>query len=231
MTGPVYSGSVELAGGTIEVQDIPATGGSSSPLVLLHEGLGSVSIWRDLPREPGYMHAEAEAVLPDLLREMRIDEPILVGHSDGASIALIHAANGSPVRAIVAMAPHAFVEECTIEGARAARAAYLDGDLRDRLARHHRDVDGAFFGWNDIWLSDSFRDWSIEDRLPDVQVPVLLVQCRDDPYGTLGQLDRIESSVPGPVERLVLPSGGHAPHNADRSQVLGAIAGFAEKLG
>ncbi|HET9077406.1 MAG TPA: alpha/beta hydrolase [Acidimicrobiales bacterium] len=256
---PVSSRRVHLAGGTLEVQDIAATGGGRAPMVLLHEGLGSISIWRDvprqladatgrrvvtysrfgygrstaaaLPRDPGYMHAEAREVLPALLDELGMDDPVLVGHSDGASIALIHAGSGGRVRAVAALAPHVFVEDCTVEGARAARSAYHDGDLRARLGRHHDHVDNAFYGWNDIWLSGSFRAWSIEDRLPQVRVPVLLIQCADDPYGTLEQLDRIEASVAGPVERLVLPTGGHAPHHADRGLVVGAIAAFADQLG
>ena len=245
---------VAVSGGPLEVQDIPAAQAGRAPLVLLHEGLGSVSAWKafperlagatgrrvvtfsrfgygrsgpaGLPRRPGYMHEEAETVLPELLDRLGADRPILVGHSDGASIALVHASTGRPVTAVVALAPHVMVEECTLEGARAARRAYRDGDLRARLARHHAVVDDAFYGWNDIWLAPEFRSWSIEDRLPGVEVPVLLVQCRDDPYGTLDQLDRIEKGVPGPVERLVLGTGGHAPHQSHPDRVLERIAGF-----
>lgn len=254
MTGTV----TDLPGGDVEVEDIPATRPGSPPLVLLHEGLGSISTWKDvparladmtgrrvvtysrsgyggsspapLPRRPGYMHFEAEVVLPALRERMGLGAPVLVGHSDGASIALIHAAGAGAVSAVVAMAPHAFVEECTLEGARAARRSYLGGDLRRRLSRHHADVDGAFFGWNDIWLSPDFRDWSIEDRLPGVEAPVLLVQCRDDPYGTLAQLDRIRSGVAGPVERLLFEAGGHSPQLSHPEEVLDAVAGFSDRF-
>ena len=246
---------IDLPSGRIEVDDIPApVGEAADPLVLLHEGLGSVRLWKDfparlgratgrrvvsysrygygtsatvaLPRPVGYMHEEADRVLPLVLDRMGIDRPVLVGHSDGASIALLYAGRRRPVSAIVAMAPHAFVEDCTVRGALAARAAYQDGPLRGRLARYHDDVDTAFYGWNDIWLDPAFRGWSIEDRLPAVSAPVLLVQCRDDPYGTMEQLDRIEAAVRGPVERLVMDEGGHAPHAADPDRVLSAIAGF-----
>ena len=246
---------LDLPYGRIEVDDIPAPAGEAAdPLVLLHEGLGSVRLWKDfparlgratgrrvvsysrygygasgpvtLPRPVGYMHEEADLVLPAVLDRMGIDRPVLVGHSDGASIALLYAGCRRPVSAIVAMAPHAFVEDCTVRGALAARAAYQDGPLRGRLARYHDDVDTAFYGWNDIWLDPGFRGWSIEDRLPGVSAPVLLVQCLDDPYGTLEQLDRIEAAVRGPVERLVMDQGGHAPHTADPDRVIAAIAAF-----
>ncbi len=244
---------LDLPSGRIEMEDIPALSGAGEPaLVLLHEGLGSVRLWKDFParlagatgrrvvsysrygygssapvarpRAVRYMHDEADSVLPAVLDRLEVEEPVLVGHSDGASIALLHAGDGHPVSAVVAMAPHVFVEDCTIEGARAARSAYCDGQLRDRLARYHDDVDGAFHGWNDIWLDPAFRDWSIEDRLAKVSAPLLLVQCRDDPYGTLEQLDRIEAAVSGPVERLVMDRGGHAPHAADPERVVAAIA-------
>ena len=237
----------------LEIDDIPGPAGLA-PLVLLHEGLGSVRLWKDfparlaratgrrvvsysrygygasppvtLPRPVRYMHDEADRVLPAVLDHMGIEAPVLIGHSDGASIALLYAGAGHPVSGIVAMAPHAFVEDCTIEGALTARAAYRDGQLRDRRARYHDDVDNAFYGLNDVWLDPAFRDWSIEDRLPKVEAPLLLLQCRDDPYGTLDQLDRIEAGVSGPVERLVMDGGGHDPHTAAPDAVTAAIAAF-----
>jgi len=222
-------------------------------LVFLHEGLGSAELWRDFPtrvgdaldcptfvysragyghtpREPGplpvtYLHDEAK-VLAVLLAERGIERPVLVGHSDGASIAIIAAGSGLPVTSLVLIAPHVFVEDRSIAGIEAARDAYETGDLRARLARHHDDVDAAFRGWNDVWLSPAFRSWDITPSLPAIVCPVLLVQCANDPYGTLAQLDAIESAVQGAVERLVLPGDGHSPHVEHPDQVVGAITRF-----
>jgi pimeloyl-ACP methyl ester carboxylesterase len=219
--------------------------------VFLHEGLGSAALWRDFPRRVAeavgrpttlvysrlgygrsapvarprpvtYMHDEALEVLPSLLEETGIDRPVLVGHSDGASIALIHAGAGFAVHALVLLAPHVFVEDRSIAGIEAATVAYEHGDLRRRLARHHDDVDGAFRGWNDVWLSPSFRSWDITGVLPAITCPVLVVQERDDPYGTLAQVDAIERGVSGPVERLVLPGSGHSPHLDHPDEVVAA---------
>jgi pimeloyl-ACP methyl ester carboxylesterase len=162
---------------------------------------------------------------------LAIETPILIGHSDGASIALIHAGAGMrPVAGVVALAPHVLVEERSLAGIRAARHEYLHGDLAARMGRYHDDPDATFWGWNDIWLSDSFRAWNIEAHLPAITCPVLLVQCADDRYGTLDQLDRIERQVAGPVERLVLPDGGHAPHLSHPDAVANRIAAFVSSL-
>ena len=134
--------------------------------------------------------------------------PILVGHSDGASIALIHAAH-RPVSALVLLAPHVFVEEITVSAIRETREAFLGGALRERMAGRHADPDAAFWGWCDVWLDPEFRDWNLEQEAARVSAPTLLIQGADDPYGTLEQIDRIQACAAGPVERLVLP-GGHA---------------------
>jgi pimeloyl-ACP methyl ester carboxylesterase len=167
------------------------------------------------------MHEEA-----DVLRAMGVDGAILVGHSDGASIALLAAGAGMPVRALVLLSPHVFVEDRSIEGILAAKVAYERGDLRERLARWHDDVDGAFRGWNDVWRSPAFRSWDITGCLGGVTSPVLLVQEEGDAYGTLAQLDAIERGVAGPVERLVLPGDGHAPHVDHPDEVVAAVAAF-----
>jgi pimeloyl-ACP methyl ester carboxylesterase len=169
------------------------------------------------------MHDEAR-VLKAMLVERGIERPVLVGHSDGASIAIIAAGSGLPVTSLVLMAPHVFVEDQSIAGIEAAKMAYEEGGLRARLARYHDDVDGAFRGWNDVWLSPEFRSWDITSYLPAIVCPVLLVQSADDPYGTLAQLDAIESGVRGPVERLVVPGDAHAPHVDHPEEVIDAVA-------
>ncbi len=148
------------------------------------------------------MHHEALAVLPELLAGLSLSDPVLVGHSDGASIALIHAAARRwPVAGVVALAPHVVVEERSIAGIEEARDAYRRDDrLRERLRRYHTDPDATFWGWNDVWLDPAFRSWNIEAYLPEISCPVLVVQCADDPYGTLDQVQRIEAAVSAPVE-------------------------------
>ena len=225
-------------------------------LVLLHEGLGSVGLWRDFParlneatgrrvaafsrfghgrseppprpRTPAFFHEEALEVLPDVLAQLGAPEPILVGHSDGASIALIHAAQHA-VTGIALLAPHVFVEDVTVAAISIARERYTEGDLRARMARHHDDVDAAFWGWCDVWLDPRFRAWSLDAEAEQVGCPTLLVQGVEDPYGTLEQLDRIEARVRGTVTRLEVP-GGHSPHLEAAGAVLAALAGFAARL-
>ena len=228
-------------------------------LILLHEGLGSIALWRDFPaklaeatgcpvvvysrygygrsdalagpRGVDYMHREALKTLAELRAELSLDDAILIGHSDGASIALIHAGSGRwPVRALVLEAPHVFVEDVSITSIAAARTAYEATDLRWRLARYHADVDSAFRGWNDIWLHADFRAWNIEEYLPGVRCPVLAIQGTDDEYGTPEQLDAIERGVAGPFERLVLPDCRHSPHRDQEDAVLTAMARFVARV-
>jgi pimeloyl-ACP methyl ester carboxylesterase len=176
------------------------------------------------------MHDEADVVLPALLEQFGVERPVLVGHSDGASIALLYAGAGRPVRALVLLAPHVFVEDRSIEGIEAARRAYRNGDLAVRLARHHDNPDATFRGWNDVWLSPEFRSWNIEDRLPAVTCPVLLVQGAADPYGTVAQLDAIERGVAGPCRRVVLPGVGHAPHAEAPAETLAVVGAFVGEV-
>lgn len=248
----------DVAGARLECLRID--GQRSQPtLVFLHEGLGSVALWRDfprqvatatglgvlaysragygrstpavLPRQPRYMHDEALVTLPALLDKLGIAQPVLVGHSDGASIALIHAGSQGPdVRAVVALAPHVFVEDVSIASIEQAKQTYSSTGLRDRLARYHADVDSAFFGWNDIWLAPEFRQWNIEPWLPRIRCPVLLIQGRDDEYGTLAQLDAIERQIAAPVERVVLADCGHSPHRDQPQATLAAITAFVSRL-
>ena len=244
----------DVAGHRLECVRI--RGAKSAPtLVFLHEGLGSVALWKDfparvaeatgcpvlvysragygrsspavLPRVPNYMHVEALTVLPALLDQLGITDPVLVGHSDGASIALLHAGSGSrPVRALVALAPHVFVEDMSIASIDEVRRQYETTDLREKLARRHADPDAAFRGWNDIWLAPAFRSWNIEACLPGVRCPLLLIQGRDDEYGSAAQLDAIERQVGGKVARIELADCRHSPHRDQPEATLAAIADF-----
>jgi pimeloyl-ACP methyl ester carboxylesterase len=180
------------------------------------------------PRTPAFFAEEALEVLPALLPQLDAETPLLVGHSDGASIALIHAAR-HPVAGLALLAPHVVVEEVTVAAIRETRERYLRDGLRERMERHHDDVDAAFWGWCDVWLDPEFRAWNLEADAERVSAPALLIQGADDPYGTLDQLDRIEARVRGPVSRLVVP-GGHSPHLEQPDAVVAAIAAFAAGL-
>jgi pimeloyl-ACP methyl ester carboxylesterase len=230
-------------------------------LVFLHEGLGSAAQWRDfparlgertgcptlaysrrgygrssavaLPRPLTYMHEEGERVLPALLDACGVRSCVLVGHSDGASIALVHA--GTPaargrVRGLVLEAPHVFVEDLSVASIAAAREAFEHGALREGLAKYHDDPDGAFRGWNRAWLDPGFRTWNLEGYLPAIDVPVLVVQGENDPYGTLAQVEAIERGVAGGAERRVLPACGHAPHRDQPGATLDAMVAFVERV-
>lgn len=227
-------------------------------LVLLHEGLGSAAMWKDFPdllaeatgcrtlvysrlgygqsdvlrhaHRPDYMHREALEVLPQVLEQLDIDSPILIGHSDGASIALIHAGAGHRVRALALMAPHVFVEDLTVDNIVQAKTAFETTDMAVKLARYHADAFAVFRAWNDIWLHPEFRGWNIESYLSGVVCPVLAIQGADDEYGTLAQLDAIERGVRGRFERLILPECRHSPHRDQKERTLEAIAGFVERI-
>ena len=219
---------------------------AGAPLVVfLHEGLGSVAMWRDYPQQlcdaggyrglvysrPGYgrstprargeqwpvgfMHEQANAVLPRFLASVGVDPagppPWLLGHSDGASIALIYAAcRPAAVAGVIAVAPHIVVEPVSLQSIRVARDAYVNGDLKPRLARYHDDVDSAFFGWNDAWLAPAFAGWSIEPLLAALRCPILAVQGADDEYGTLAQVEGIRDRA-AQTEVVVIPACGHSP--------------------
>ncbi|MHB1833616.1 MAG: alpha/beta fold hydrolase [Solirubrobacteraceae bacterium] len=240
---------VALDGRGVEVLDLEGDP-RRAPIVMLHEGLGSVGLWREFPatlaratgrrvvaysrfghgrsqrpprpRTPAFFHEEALEVLPALLAQLKITRPVLVGHSDGASIALIYAAHHQPAAAAL-LAPHVFVQQITVDAIRDTRTSYVEGHLRRRMQRHHDDPDAAFWGWCDVWLDPAFRDWSLEDEAAAVTVPVLLIQGSEDPYGTLEQLARIEARLPVKAQRLVLP-GGHSPHLEHPHEVARAIA-------
>jgi pimeloyl-ACP methyl ester carboxylesterase len=244
---------VTAAGRRLEYQRIDAD--ESKPvLVFLHEGLGSITQWRDFPhkvvaatgcsvllyarygygqsdvlaepRKLDFMHDEALVALPDLLSALEISNPILVGHSDGASIALIHAvAFARRVAHAVVLAPHVFVEEVGLVSIRAAREAYRGTDLRARLARYHDDADSAFGGWNEAWLDPAFAAWNIEPLLPRIRCPLLAIQGVDDEYGTMAQIDAIAARVPA-TRVLKLQHCGHSPHRDQPEAVIAATIDF-----
>ena len=225
-----------------------------TPVVFLHEGLGSVDLWRDFPaalveecRHPGfvysrygngwsprlteprptaYMHTEALDVLPEIIEQVADRPPILVGHSDGASIALIYAGSGHPVEGLVLIAPHVFVEPETIGSIQSLRDSFPHSDLPAKMGNHHQDPKATFYGWADVWLSDGFRSWNIEEFLPAVTCPVLLIQGDQDEYGTVKQLAAIEAATGGTVDGLIVHGAEHSPHLSHPDVVLAAIADF-----
>ena len=229
-------------------------------IVFLHEGLGSLAMWKDFPQRlcgaancrglvysrPGYgrstarqadeiwnpdfMHRQACEVLPALFEALGMDAavrpPWLYGHSDGASIALLYAANfPDRVAGAVLAAPHILVEDLSVVSITKARSAYLESDLRQRLAKYHNDPDSAFWGWNRIWLAPEFRDWSIEAEIGSIRCPVLAVQGLDDEYGTLRQIQGIKESLPQ-TELLELPKCGHSPHRDQPEKLIAAVTQF-----
>jgi pimeloyl-ACP methyl ester carboxylesterase len=188
-----------------------------------------------IPRPLTYMHDEALVSLPEILEAVGVRRAILFGHSDGGSIALVFAGSGLPATerllGLVLEAPHVFVEDVSVASIAAAADAYRTTELRERLKRQHgHNVDGAFWGWNRAWLDPGFRSWNIEEYLPRIRVPALVIQGEDDPYGTLAQVDSIETKSGGPVSRLVLPSCGHAPHRDQPEATIEAVARFVARL-
>jgi len=254
----IDSGFLDAAGGRLEYSRWGAGGASAGPpLVLLHEGLGCIGMWRSwpadlaratgcevfaysrfgygasspasLPRPLDFMAREARTVLPLVLEEAGIGEaPVLVGHSDGGTIALLSAASGEVrLSGVATLAAHAFNGPRGIEGIEAAREAFRRGGLRRRLARYHGEgTDDAFRGWCDAWLDPDFEHWSIEKELPAVDVPLLVVQGRNDPYGTLRQVEVIADRAAGPVRTLVLDDCGHSPHRDRERATTAAVARF-----
>lgn len=251
---------IHMDGVRLECRWIGARRTGAPVLVFLHEGLGSVSLWRDfpdrvaaatglaafvfsrqgyggstpvrLPRPLDYLEREARAVLPRVLDAAGIDSAILIGHSDGATIALVHGAidGGTRVRAVAALAPHTFVEDMCVAAIAVVKDTY-DKVLRPRLERHHgANVDGAFWGWNDAWLNPGFKAMEFRPLLAAITQPVLVIQGEDDEYATLAQVEAVRDGVGGPVRALVLPACGHTPQRDQPQAVLDAIVELVRPL-
>lgn len=254
---------VEADGHQLDYHWIGPGPAEAPTIVMLHEGLGSVSMWRDFPeavaaatgmgvlvysrwgygnsdpfhdypRDVNYMNPEAQRGLRDVLRALKVERPILFGHSDGASIALIYAGSNLDPKplGIILMAPHVFVEDVTTISIAKARVAYEAEGLKAGLARHHADVDSAFYGWNTIWLLPQFIEgWNIEPFLPTTECPILVIQGEDDEYGTAKQLDAIKDGSGGRAEILLLADCKHSPHRDQRDATLDAVTRFAHTVG
>jgi pimeloyl-ACP methyl ester carboxylesterase len=248
---------VQAAGRSLNYDWIGGGSEARPVLVFLHEGLGSIRQWRDFPaqvaeatgcralvydrygygdsdvlekkRDIEFMHLEALRSLPELLRNLKIENPILVGHSDGASIALIHAGAGFEVKAVVAMAPHVFIEPVCLDSISRIEKSFSRSGLEDRLGKYHRDARKTFYGWADVWLDPSFVSWDIrDDYLPNIDCPVLAIQGEDDEYGSMAQLDAIARRVKR-AELLKLARCGHSPFRDQPVRTLEAVIGFVRE--
>jgi pimeloyl-ACP methyl ester carboxylesterase len=245
-----------IRGHRIEYEFVPAA--AAPVIVFLHEGLGSLTTWRDFPhhvaqatgcstltysrfghghsdpleapRRVDFMHEEALQALPELLDRLGVKLPILLGHSDGGSIALIYAGgSGRPVSGLIVMAPHVKVEDVSVKSVRETKRIFEVTELREKLARHHADPEATFRGWNDIWLDPGFRDWNIEEFLPRIACPILAIQGEDDEYGTMEQVDRI-ARLAADVDLVKLQDCGHFPHRDQPEAVINAIVRFVGRI-
>jgi len=227
-------------------------------IVMLHEGLGSIALWKDFPQQMAartdcavlvysryghgssdrlmekrpvrFMHREGEVVLPELLDKLAIERPILLGHSDGGSISIIFAGKyPERPRALILEAPHVFVEDLTVASIAQAKVNYEATDLRQKLSRYHAHVDETFWGWNDIWLDPDFRGWNVEESLATIRCPVLCLQGEQDEYGTRAQVDAIAAQTPQ-TEIMMLPDCKHSPHRDQAEKTLERIAVFVQRI-
>ncbi len=254
------TGALTAGGKSLEYACFGPAPEQAPTIVMLHEGLGCVALWRDfpqrvaqatgfgvfvysragygqsdpvdLPRPLDYMTREALDVLPGALDAIGFQNGILFGHSDGATIAAIYAGSVEDfrVRGLILMAPHFFTEDMGLAEIAKAKELYETGDLRDRMARYHRDPDNAFRGWNDSWLAPGFKDWNVGEVIDYLRIPVLAIQGRDDQYGTLAQIEEIDSRCYAPVEIAILDDCRHAPHLDQPERTLAEIAEFADRL-
>ena len=245
-------------GKRLETMWIPPQQADRRAIVMLHEGLGSISLWKDFParlaertrcgvlvysryglgnsdklmepRPVSFMHREGEVVLPELLAKLDIEQPILVGHSDGGSIAIVFAGRyPEAVSGLILEAPHVFVEDLSIASIAQAKVAYETTELPQRLARHHAHVDATFWGWNDIWLDPAFRSWNIEEYVPRIQCPILCLQGEQDEYGTIAQVEAIRAAAPQ-TQLVMLADCKHSPHRDREEKTLELMSGFVENI-
>jgi pimeloyl-ACP methyl ester carboxylesterase len=254
------SGTLHIGASELEYRMIGPAPGDAPTIVLLHEGLGSAGLWGDfpeklqaatgagvfaysragygasspatLPRPLDYMHVEALEVLPRLLDAIGFRRGLLVGHSDGASIAAIYAGGVQDhrIRGLALIAPHFVVEELSVKSIAEIKVAYETTDLRAKLARWHTNVDNAFHGWNEAWLNPKFRDWDISEYLAYIRVPVAIVQGAGDRYGTIRQIEIAEQECYCPVDVSIITGAGHSPHREAPEATLNAIAEFARSI-
>lgn len=254
------SGFVTAGGKRLEYACFGPPPDQAPTIVLLHEGLGCAALWRDfperlktvsnmgifaysragygqsdaveLPRPLDYMMREGVEVLPEILDALGAREVILLGHSDGATIAASYAGtvSDSRVKGVILMAPHFFAEDEGLASIEKAKLAYQTTDLKTKMARYHRDPDNAFYGWNGAWLDPEFKHWNVEHVLDGIHVPVLAIQGAEDQYGTLAQVNVIPKRCPSPVTVKVLPDARHAPHLEAPDQTLTAIAAYCGAL-
>jgi pimeloyl-ACP methyl ester carboxylesterase len=257
---PGEAGWITADGDRLECRCWGPAPDAAPTLVLLHEGLGSTGLWKDfpekladrtgygvfaysragygksdpvkLPRPLDYMTREAIDVLPRVLDAVGFRRGVLLGHSDGASIAAIYAGSVEDfrVRGLCLMSPHVFTEPEGLAAIAEAKVQYETGDLRERLARHHADVDNAFRGWNGAWLDPRFKAWNIEDAIAYIRVPVLAIQGRGDQYGTLAQIEALRSGLYAPFDAEILDGCKHSPHLERAEETLVAVADFLARL-
>jgi pimeloyl-ACP methyl ester carboxylesterase len=254
------TGTLAIGASSLEYRMIGPAPDAAPTIVMLHEGLGCVGLWGEfperlaaatgasvfvysragyggsspvpLPRPLDYMQVEALEVLPKVLDAIGFRRGILLGHSDGASIAAIYAGGVQDhrIRAVVMMAPHFVVEDISVRSIAEIRTAYEQGGLKTKLARWHRDVDNAFHGWNGAWLDPKFRDWDISSALAYIRVPVLIVQGEDDQYGTLRQIEIAEEECYCPLEVKIIPGAAHSPYREAPEATLKAMADFINRV-
>jgi len=253
-------GRISVAGAVLEYKLIGAPPSRSPTIVMLHEGLGSVSTWGEFPQrlfeqtgasvfvysrpgygaspptEPGlsvdYITRHARDVLPQILETIGFSRGLLLGHSDGASIAVAYAGNfqDARVHGLVLIAPHFCVEPETLAEIRRARKAFEIGDLRQRLSRHHKYVDAAFFGWNDVWLNPEFAAFNLREELGRISIPMLIIRGDGERYGTYRQVQMAQDICKGPLEIVSVPDCGHLPHREKPAQTVEAIARFSSRV-
>ena len=254
-------GYLTVAGKRLETIWIGPPPGDAPTLVFLHEGLGCAAMWRDyphrlaeatgcgalvysrlgygysdacaLPRSTHYMHAEGLNILPELIETAGIQDCILIGHSDGGSIAIIFAGGTAAVslRGVITEAAHVFCEDISVRSIAMARESFLNGDLRSKLEKYHgANTDCAFWGWNGAWLHPDFMDWNLEAYLPEIRVPLLAIQGEKDEYGTVAQIEAIGRQAGGGAQTILLSGCGHTPHKDRPQATLEAMSRFIRSI-